>query len=94
MQLRDKSTSVGVDPNAPVMNFGEAKGRGFDHVIILPTQPMKAWLKNQSSKLASQSRARFYVAMTRGRHSVAIAIDWSSAPLPDGFEIYQRPRPN
>lgn len=94
MQLRDKSTSVGVDPNAPVMNFGEAKGRGFDHVIILPTQPMKAWLKNQSSKLASQSRARFYVAMTRGRHSVAIAIDWSSAPLPDGFEIYQRPTPN
>lgn len=94
MQLRDKSSSAGVDPKAPVMNFGEAKGRGFDHVVILPTQPMKAWLKDPGSKLASQSRARFYVAMTRGRHSVAIAMDWSNDPLPAGFEIYQRRTPN
>lgn len=90
MQLRDKSTSSGVDPNAPVMNFGESKGRGFDHVVILPTQPMKAWLKDPCSKLAVQSRARFYVAITRGRHSVAIVMDWSNDPLPAGFQIYQR----
>lgn len=90
MQLRDKSSSSGVDSNASVMNFGEAKGRGFDHVVILPTQPMKAWLKDPSSKLAAQSRARFYVAMTRGRYSVAIAMDWSNDPLPAGFKIYQR----
>ena len=93
MQLRDKSSSSGVDPNAPVMNFGEAKGRGFGHVAILPTQPMKAWLKDPGSKLAPQSRARFYVAMTRGRYSVAIVMDWSNDPLPSGFEIYQRPTP-
>lgn len=94
MQLRDKSSSSGVDPNAPVTNFGEAKGRGFDHVIILPTQPMKAWLKDPCSKLAVQSSARFYVAMTRGRHSVAIVMDWSNDPLPAGFEIYQRRKPH
>ncbi len=94
MQLRDKATSTGVEPNAPVMNFGEAKGRGFDHVIILPTQPMKAWLKDPGSKLAAQSRARFYVAMTRGRHSVAIAMDWSNDPLPTGFQMYQRRTPD
>lgn len=91
MQLRDKSTSAGVDPSAPVMNFGESKGRGFDHVVIIPTQPMKAWLKDPASALAAQSRARFYVAMTRGRHSVAIAADWGRDPLPDGFKVYQRP---
>lgn len=91
MQLRDKSTSAGVDPFAPVMNFGESKGRGFDHVVIIPTKPMKAWLKDPASALAAQSRARFYVAMTRGRHSVAIAMDWGSDPLPDGFKIYRRP---
>lgn len=90
MQLRDRSNSTGVDPCAPVMNFGESKGRGFDHVIIIPTKPMKAWLKDSANALAAQSRARFYVAMTRGRHSVAIAMDWGIDPLPDGFEIYQR----
>ncbi|WP_375197050.1 UvrD-helicase domain-containing protein [Sphingobium sp.] len=91
MQLRDKSTTAGVDSFAPVMNFGESKGRGFDHVVIIPTKPMKAWLKDPASALAAQSRARFYVAMTRGRHSVAIATDWGDDLLPDGFEIYRRP---
>lgn len=91
MQLRDKSTSAGVDSFSPVMNFGESKGRGFDHVLIVPTKPMKAWLKDPASPLAAQSRARFYVAMTRGRHSVAIATDWGGDPLPDGFKIYQPP---
>ena len=90
MQLRDKLTSAGVNPSMPAMNFGESKGRGFDHVVILPTKPMKAWLKDPASALAAQSRARFYVAMTRGRHSVAIATDWGSDPLPDGFVIYQQ----
>lgn len=91
MQLREKSTSAGIDPCMPVMNFGESKGRGFDHVMIVPTKPMRAWLKDSAYTLAAQSRARFYVAMTRARHSVAIATDWDGDPLPDGFEIYQRP---
>lgn len=91
MQLRDKSNTAGVDPNAAVMNFGEAKGRGFNHVVILPTEPMKAWLKNSGSKLAAQSRARFYVALTRARYSVAIATDWGGDPLPEGFGFYDPP---
>jgi DNA helicase-2/ATP-dependent DNA helicase PcrA len=94
MQLRDRSNSAGVNPCAPVMNFGESKGRGFDHVMIVPTKPMKAWLKDPANALAAQSRARFYVALTRGRHSVAIATDWGADPLPDGFEIYHRPTAN
>ena len=46
MQLRDKHTSAGVDHQSPVMNFGESKGRGFDHVVILPTEPMRTWLSD------------------------------------------------
>ncbi len=90
MQLRDKVTSPGVDYNFPVMNFGEAKGRGFDHVVILPTDPMRRWISDQNIDLKPQSRAKFYVALTRGRHSVAIAMDWGTKPLPTGFTIYQR----
>lgn len=91
MQLRDKITSSGVDPASPVMNFGESKGRGFDHVVIIPTGPMQKWLADPQTALAAQSRARLYVAITRARHSVAVAMDWKGASLPKGFSLYERP---
>lgn len=91
LQLRDAIDSAGVDPSAPAMNFGESKGRGFDHVVILPTSPMKKWLADPKSDLKPQSRARFYVAITRARHSVAIAMDWKEGSLPAGFALYERP---
>jgi superfamily I DNA/RNA helicase len=89
VQLRDKITSSGVDPTLPALNFGESKGRGFDHVVILPTGPMKKWLADPSTELAAQSRAKFYVALTRARHSVAVAMDWNVASLPAGFSLYE-----
>lgn len=88
LQLRDRITSGGVDPSSPAMNFGESKGCGFDHVVILPTGPMKKWLADPDSKLAAHSRAKFYVALTRARHSVAIAMDWKADSLPAGFSLY------
>ena len=90
MQLRDSINSAGVDTGSPVMNFGESKGRGFDHVVVLPTTPMKKWLVDPTSELKAQSRAKFYVALTRGRLSVAVAMDWGTAPLPEGFSLYER----
>ncbi|MCM2509249.1 hypothetical protein, partial [Burkholderia glumae] len=90
MQLRDKITSSGVDERSPVMNFGESKGRGFDHVVILPTAPMQNWLVDPTAELKAQSRAKFYVALTRARVSVAIAMNWGTAPLPAGFSLYER----
>jgi hypothetical protein len=90
MQLRDKITSPGVDHRRPVMNFGESKGRGFDHVVILPTKPMQQWISDSTTALKSQSRAKLYVALTRSRYSVAIAMDWGTEPLPAGFSLYER----
>ena len=91
MQLRDKVTSSGIDKRSPAMNFGESKGRGFDHVVILPTGPMQKWLIDPRTELKAQSRAKFYVALTRARHSVAIAMDWKSGALPPGFALFQPP---
>ena len=68
------------------MNFGESKGRGFDQVVILPTGPQK-WLADRQTTLAAQSRARLYVATTRARHSVAVAMEWKAASLPTGFSL-------
>lgn len=90
MQLRDRVTAVGIDSRWPAMNMGESKGRGFDHVVILPTEPMRLWLSKPVSELRPQSRAKLYVALTRARHSVAIVMDWGTAPLPEGFSLYER----
>ena len=88
MQLRDKISTQGVDARFPVMNFGQSKGRGYDHVVILPTKKMRDWLANPSGPLPAQTRAKFYVALTRARHSVAIVTDWGADPVPSGFSIY------
>lgn len=93
MQLRDKISSTGVDCRWPAMNFGESKGRGFDHVVILPTEPMRLWLSEPATDLRPQSRAKFYVALTRARHSVAIAMDWATGTLPEGFSLYESTAP-
>jgi DNA helicase-2/ATP-dependent DNA helicase PcrA len=70
------------------MNFGESKGRGFDRVVILPTGPMLKWLRNVDEELAPQTRARFYVALTRARHSVALVADWHNDDIPVGFSLF------
>lgn len=90
MQLRQKIDSRGVDPSFPVMNFGEAKGRGFNHVVVLPTEPMRRWLVDPTINLTPGTRAKLYVAMTRARYSVAIAMDWDDKALPDAIASYQR----
>ncbi len=74
------------------MNFGESKGRGFDHVVIVPTAPMQKWLVDPTAELKAQTRAKFYVALTRARLSVAIAMDWGAGPMPAGFSLYERGR--
>jgi len=88
MQLRDKVTSSGVDPQFPVMNFGKSKGCGFDRVAILPTQDMLKWIRNVDQTLAAQTRAKFYVALTRARYSVALVADWPDDDIPVGFSLF------
>ncbi len=92
MQLRDKVTTKGINPRFPAMNFGESKGRGFDRVIIRPTTPMLEWLRDSGVDLTPQTRARFYVALTRARHSVAIVADWPEGEMPEGFSLFVEPK--
>ncbi|MDP2451004.1 MAG: UvrD-helicase domain-containing protein [Polaromonas sp.] len=88
MQLRDKVTSAGVDQRFPVMNFGASKGLGFDRVIILPTEPMLKWIRDVNAELKPTTRAKFYVALTRSRHSVAIVADWHVDAVPAGYSLF------
>lgn len=58
----------------PAINFRIAKGMQCDHVLIVPTEPIKKYLKTGDPKHAG-SIEKLYVAMTRARHSVAFLFD-------------------
>ena len=84
VQLRDKRT-VHTSDSADSCNFGNSKGLTFDRVLIYPTKPMIAWMKDHSSTLEPKSRAKLYVAITRAKHSVAFVDEKTDDSTLDGI---------
>lgn len=79
LQLRtDRRKQVNM--NYSVMNFGASKGLGFDRVLIYPTKNILDFiLKNKN--LDGTSRAKFYVAITRAKHSVGIVYNFKDSDM-------------
>jgi DNA helicase II / ATP-dependent DNA helicase PcrA len=75
IQLR-YSKKTKIDNTYSVMNFGESKGLGFDRVLIYPTKPILDWILKGTS-MEPTSRSKFYVAITRAKHSVGIVYDYA-----------------
>ncbi|QQM20554.1 UvrD-helicase domain-containing protein [Rhodococcus sp. P-2] len=65
-------------PEAELMTFGASKGLTRDRILIIGTGSIKKWLKSKDL-LLPKSASGFYVATTRARFSVAIAIDKATA---------------
>jgi DNA helicase-2/ATP-dependent DNA helicase PcrA len=87
VQLRwDKRKEV--NSNYPVRNLGESKGETFERVIIYPTSPMSNWMKDNNYDLKSGPRAKFYVGITRAKHSSAIIYDFADDEIINGCEKY------
>ena len=61
------------------MNFGECKGIERDFVLIYPTENYRKWIKNKTIITSQEAKAKFYVALTRARHTVGIVV-------PDNFQ--------
>ncbi len=72
----------------PEWNFGRSKGLDFERVLIYPTEPIKKWLRDPASELAPTSRCKFYVAITRARHSVGIVYDYEEGEQIEGVCRY------
>jgi DNA helicase II / ATP-dependent DNA helicase PcrA len=68
-ELRWNRSAPLAGPNA--RNYGEVKGHSFDRVLIHPTSPITEFIE-KGSVLKEVAAAKFYVAVTRARHSVAI----------------------
>ena len=82
----DKKTKV--DTKYMCVNFGESKGRTFNHVIIYPTEGILKWLCNGKT-LADTTRSKFYVAATRPRYSLAI-LDKTGKASNKYFSRYEK----
>jgi len=75
VHLRYNSQQVIEIENAKVFNFGESKGLTFNRVIIYPTKNIENWLLSPTADLKEVIRAKFYVAVTRARDSVAFVVE-------------------
>jgi len=88
---RNKNTETELCRGLETFNFGKAKGKQFDNVLIIPTDPQKLFLLGNRKKLdagkTTISKAQLYVALTRARHSVAILMDEESSI--DGVDCYK-----
>lgn len=61
------------------MNYGESKGVECNSSIIYPTKEILKWLNNDIKELKPQTKAKFYVALTRARFTASIVV-------PDNFK--------
>ena len=72
MQLRWSKTNKNVIGYKECKNFGDSKGQTFDLVLIYPTKDMIEWIENHKIQLKTETRNKFYVAVTRARYMVGI----------------------
>jgi DNA helicase-2/ATP-dependent DNA helicase PcrA len=79
IQLR-YSQRTQVNENYSVYSYGTSKGLSFDRVLIFPTKPILDWIMRKTNTLKDESRAKFYVAVTRARYSVAFVYQPPIAP--------------
>ena len=77
--LRHSGASAKEYDHLEPMNFGISKGMTRQRVLILPTTPIKKFLKN-GTHLEARPAASFYVAVTRAEQSVAIVLGPGQGP--------------
>lgn len=59
----------------PAINFGDSKGLTFERVLIFPNGPLKKVISSNRFEDICKSPAKYYVAITRARQSVAFVFD-------------------
>ena len=93
----DKRTEI--NNNYPALTFGKSKGKTYERVLIYPTSNIKKWIKdntfdftkfeNGKKKKIKDAKEKFYVALTRARHSVAIVYDYKENEQFEGIQKYK-----
>lgn len=89
MQLQ-YNISAKTNSNYSVMNIGKAKGLKFNRVLIYPTKNFINWITTgfNKIKIASETKCKFYVAITRAQISVAFVCE--KELLKDSSSYYEQ----
>lgn len=78
----------------PEWNFGKSKGLTFERVLIYPTKDIKKWIKDSAQQLTQSTRCKFYVAVTRAKHSAAIVYDYKDEEEFEGITKWKTEKQN
>lgn len=89
VQLRWNISNKQIDLDFSVYNFGQSKGLTFNRVLIYPTKKILDWMQNHNVELNNETRAKFYVAITRARNSVGIVCDKNKEYIIDGITKFE-----
>lgn len=71
----DKRTKIGFIHNCDMFNYGGSKGATYERVVIIPVSTTLPFIEKQIKISSNQTRAKFYVACTRAKHSIVFAIN-------------------
>lgn len=79
---RNKTTWVDECKGYSAVNFGEAKGLGFERILIITTDKHRQFLEGNhevfNGDKTEKAKNTFYVATTRAKYSVALVNDGGS----------------
>ena len=88
IQLRD-SVKTTVNEKYQFLNFGKSKGLTLKRVVIYPSGPMIKWLVSHETEISKAARSKLYVALTRAKHSIAIALKDKDIKKISNLPIYK-----
>lgn len=60
--------------NYPTINWGNSKGTTLERTIIVPTKPILEYLKSGDITKIND-KDKFYIALTRAKHSIAFLVE-------------------
>lgn len=73
--LRYDKKANGFQHDCDVFNYGGSKGATYERVVIIPVSTTLPFIERQVKITSNQTRAKFYVACTRAKHSVVFAME-------------------
>ena len=71
----DKNTKIDFQCDCNKINYGASKGATYERIVIIPVRTTLPFIEKQRKISAKQTRAKFYVACTRARHSIVFAME-------------------
>lgn len=71
----DKNSKIKFEHKCNIFNYGGSKGATYERTVIVPVGTILPFINQHTYIDSDRTRSKFYVACTRARHSIVIAMD-------------------